>query len=65
MFGKPYGLDFNNDGEITFKEEYLTRRITMDYIKENDSYESDCFDVTDDSYDSSGSCSSDFGGEDW
>lgn len=65
MFGKPYGLDFNNDGEISFKEEYLTRRITMDYIKENDSYESDCFDGTDDSYDSFGTFGSDFGGEDW
>ena len=64
MFGKSYGLDFNNDGEIGFEEEYLTRRIIMDCIKEKDSCDSDCFDETDYFFDSFESFGDDFDGED-
>ena len=54
---KKWGIDFNNDGNISSEESYLTYRISEDIIKSNN----------DDSDDISGSYdySGDFGGDDF
>ena len=57
---KNWGIDFNNDGDVSFEESYLTYRISEDIINSNN----------DDNDDLGGSddCSnsySDFGGDDF
>ena len=51
---KNWGIDFNNDGDVSFEESYLTYRISEDIINSNN-------DDLGDSYEYSG----DFGGDDF
>ncbi len=57
---KDWGIDFNNDGDVSFEESYLTYRISEDIINNNN----DDNDDLGDSYDYSDSYS-DFGGDDF
>ena len=54
---KKWGIDFNNDGDVSFEESYLTYRISEDIINSNN----DDNDDLGNSYDYSG----DFGGDDF
>ncbi len=58
---KRFGIDFNNDGDVSFEESYLTYRIGEDIINSNNDDSDDdfgsCYDYSD-SY-------SDFGGDDF
>ena len=61
---KNWGIDFNNDGDVSFEESYLTYRISEDIINNNNDDNDDDNDDNDDlgdSYDYSG----DFGGDDF
>ena len=58
---KRFGIDFNNDGDVSFEESYLTYRISEDIINSNNDDSDDDFgdgDDYSDSYD-------DFGGDDF
>ena len=57
---KRFGIDFNNDGDVSFEESYLTYLISEDFINSNndDSEDNDDFSS---GYDSS----DDFGGHDY
>ena len=58
---KRFGIDFNNDGDVSFEESYLTYRISEDIINSNNDDSNDDFDSSDDYSDSY----SDFGGDDF
>ena len=58
---KNWGIDFNNDGDVSFEESYLTYRISEDIINSNNDDSDDDFGS---SYDYSDSYS-DFGDDDF
>lgn len=58
---KRFGIDFNNDGDVSFEESYLTYRIGEDIINSNNDDSDDDFGS---SYDYSDSYN-DFGGDDF
>ena len=62
---KRFGIDFNNDGDVSFEESYLTYRIGEDIINNsNDDSDDDTDDDFGSSYDYSDSYS-DFGDDDF
>ena len=58
---KRLGIDFNNDGDVSFEENYLTYRIGEDIINSDNDDGDDDFDGSDDYSDSY----SDFDGDDF
>lgn len=58
---KRFGIDFNNDGDVSFEESYLTYRISEDIINSNNDDSDDDFGGSDDYSDSY----SDFDGDDF
>ena len=58
---KRFGIDFNNDGDVSFEESYLTYRISEDIINSNNDDSDDDFGSSDDYSDSY----DDFGGDDF
>ena len=54
---KRFGIDFYNDGDVSFEESYLTYRISEDIINSNND-DSDDFSSSYDSFD-------DYGGDDY
>ena len=57
---KRFGIDINNDGDVSFEESYLTYRISEDIINSNNDDNDD-----DDDFGSGYDSSDDFGGDDY